>query len=312
MKKEEKELDMVIIGAGPAGLTAGIYAARLNLNLIILEDEIVGGQIREAYLVENYPGFTSISGSDLTEKIRNQAQSSGAAIDEFDTIVAVKLTDEEKIIETDSYIYKPRVVIIAGGAKKLELPIKEEKRFHGKGIHYCEICDGHMYQGKHLAVVGGGSSALLASKFLTKYAEKITIINRRDHFKGETKLLKELSEDSKINFIWNSKVSSAKGDERLEGLVLENLVTGHTVDLIVDGVFVYIGLVPRTGLYKDYLKLSETGNIIAGENCETNVKGVYAAGDIRTKLFRQVTTSVSDGTVAVLMAEKYITENYKT
>ncbi len=308
MIKKEKKLDLLIIGSGPAGLTAAIYAARLKLKTLILEDELVGGQIKDAYTVENYPGFISISGSDLIDKIQNQAINYGVEIDEFDKIVSVKLTNNEKIIETKSYIYKPKAVIIAAGAKKRELPISEEKNFHGKGIHYCELCDGHLYEGKHIAVVGGGNSAVQAANFLSKYAKKITLIHKRNYLRADKKNQQELFDNKKVEILWNSKIQHAIGDNKLEAVLIENEKETYKLDL--DGIFVYIGVAPRTDLYKDYLNLNSSGNIEASETCETNIKGVFAAGDVRTKPFRQLTTAVSDGTTAALMAEKYIKNEY--
>lgn len=306
MSKIEKKLDLIIIGAGPAGLTAGIYAGKLKLKTLILEDELVGGQIKEAYIVENYPGFNSISGSALTDKFQEQALEAGVTIDEFDNIISVKLTDEEKIIETSSYIYKPKAVIIAAGSKRRELPIPEEKKFHSKGIHYCEICDGSLYDGKHIAVVGGGYSAVGAAKFLTRFASKIYLIHRSDYLHADKISQDELLQNEKVEDLPNSKITSALGNDTLTGITLENVKTKETSELKLDGIFVYIGLIPRTDLYKAYLTIDEFYNIVADETCETNVKGVYVAGDVRTKRFRQLTTALSDGTVAALMAEKYI------
>lgn len=306
MNKSKKNIDILIIGAGPAGLTAGIYASRLMLSTLILEDEIVGGQIRDAYIIENYPGFSSISGAELVKKISEQAISSGAELDEFDKILSVKLTDTERIIETESYIYDAKAVIIAAGAKRRELPIPEEKKFHGKGIHYCELCDGKMYEGKHIAVVGGGNSALLAVKFLSKYASKITVIQQFDYFQAEKTVQDETFNNPKVNILWNSEVKNALGEDKLSKLLIEDVQTKETSELNIDGVFVYIGLIPRTDMYKEYITLDKYGNILAGESTETNIKGVFAAGDVRSKLFKQVTTAVSDGTVAALMAEKFI------
>lgn len=306
MSKKVKQVDLLIIGAGVAGLTAGIYAGRLKLNTLIIEDEIIGGQIRDAYIIENYPGFSSISGSDLIDKMQAQAIHSGATIDEFDNIVSVKLTDNEKIIESENYIYKPKAVIIAAGAKRKELPIPEEKKFRGSGIHYCEICDGHLYEGKHIAVVGGGSSSVGAAIFLSKYAEKITLIHRSEHLRADKKSQEELFNNKKINFLWNTQVKQAMGNELLESVLLENVNTKENTELKLDGIFVNIGSVPRTAMYKEYINIDSYGNIEASETCETNVKGVFAAGDVRVKEVRQLTTAASDGTIAALMAEKYI------
>ncbi|AYF54616.1 FAD-dependent oxidoreductase [Clostridium botulinum C] len=306
MNKPNKVIDVLIIGSGPAGLTAGIYASRLKFSTLILEDEIIGGQIRNAYKIENYPGFINISGIDLIKNIQEQAIASGCIIDEFDKILSVKLTNDKKIIETQSYIYNAKTVIIASGAKRRQLPIPEENNFHGKGIHYCELCDGHMYEGKHIAIIGGGNSALLAVKFLSMYAEKITIIQQFDYFQAEKKIQEETFNNPKVNIIWNSEVKHAIGDNKISKIVIENIQTNTTSELSVDGIFVYIGFIPSTELYKDYIALDEFGNILADETTKTNVEGVFAAGDVRSKLFRQLTTATADGTVAALMAEKFI------
>lgn len=312
MSKEEKKLDLIIIGAGPAGLTAAIYASRLKLDMLLLEDALIGGQIKETYIVENYPGFTKISGSDLADKIQNQAENLGAKIDEFDNIISVKLTDDEKIIETEKYIYKPEAVIIATGAKHRELPVPEEGKFHGNGIHYCELCDGQMYDGREIVVVGGGNSAVEAAIFLSRYATKITIIHQFDYLQAEKATQEELFRDSKINIIWDSEIRNVFGEGKVQGVVIENIKTKEVSKLNTDGIFVYIGLIPKTDMFKDYIKLNQWGYIEAGESTETNIKGVFAAGDVRTKMFRQLTTAVSDGTVASLMVEKYLLEKKVT
>ena len=309
MNKTAKELDLLIIGAGAAGLTAGLYAARLKLDTLIIENELVGGQIRDAYVVENYPGFNKIGGSELTDKMQEQSKLAGAVIDEFDRVLAVKLTDDEKIIKTENHLYKPRAVIIATGAKRKELPIPEEKQFHGNGIHYCEICDGHLYEGKHVGVIGGGGAAVGAAIFLTKYAAKVTLIHRSGQLRADKTSQNELFANEKIEVLWNAEVKHALGGTNLEAVVMENPQSQERTELKLDGLFVYIGSNPRTEIYKDYVDIDNYGNIIASESCETNVRGVFAAGDVRQKLFRQLTTAVSDGTVAALLAEKYILKN---
>lgn len=310
MAKEVKELDLLIIGSGMAGLTAGIYASKLKLSTLILEDELVGGQIREAYVVENYPGFVEVTGADLINKTREQLEASGGTIDEFDSIQNIYLAHTEKVIETEYFIYKPKAVVIASGSKKRPLPIPEERHFLGKGIHYCELCDGSLYEGKHIIVVGGGNSAVAAALFMTRYARKITIIHRNDHFSADRKSIEEIMKNDKIEILWNTEIKSASGSNFIEKVVLENRITKVQEDFAVDGVFVYIGLVPRTDIYKEFLDVDNHGHIIAGESCETNIKGVYAAGDVRTKRFRQLTTAAADGTVAALMAEEFIKEHF--
>ena len=306
MQKTEKDLDLLIIGGGTAGLTAGIYASRLKLDTLILEDEIMGGQIKDAYVVENYPGFMSVKGSDLTDIMAEQAKFAGAKIDEFDNIKSIKLSDDEKIVETLSFIYKPKALIIAAGAKKRPLPILEEPKFLGKGIHYCELCDGHLYEGKHIVVVGGGNSAIGASLVLAKYASKLTIIHQFDSFNADKKTVDKLLQNDRVEVIWNSEIISASGDNFLDKIIVEDKKNLLRSEISCNAVFVYIGQEPRTDMYKEFLDVDRYGNIVAGETCETNIKGVYAAGDVRTKEFRQLTTATSDGTVSALMAEQYI------
>lgn len=306
MVKSQRSLDLLIIGAGIAGLTAGIYAARMKLDTLILEDALIGGQIIDAYGIENYPGFHSIKGSHLIEKIEEQALHFGAKIDEFDTITAVKLTDTEKTIETQSFIYKPTAVIIAAGMDRRKLPVVEEKHFRGKGIHYCELCDGHLYQGKTIAVVGGGNAAVDAANFLDKYAEKIYIIHRSPALTASTMSQEKLKNNPKIEFLFNTNIIKASGEHSLQSVVIENVLTKEQKSLALDGIFVNIGVVPKTQLYQHDIELDAASHIKAGETCETNIKGVFAAGDIRTKLIRQLTTAAADGTVSALLAEKYI------
>jgi len=304
--KEEKQLDLVIIGAGPAGLTAAIYAIRAKLNTLVLENELVGGQIRETYTVENFPGFNVISGADLADKMEEHAASIGVNIDQFSNIEKIKLSDDEKIIETEDVIYKVKALIIATGAKSRRLPIPEEEKLHGKVIHYCELCDGALYQGKDLVVVGGGNSAVEAAIFLTKYARNITIVHQFDYLQAQKYSQDELFKHKNVKIIWDSEIRNIVGENEIEKIVVENVKTKQKTELKADGVFVYIGYEPKTELFKDSININKWGYIETDENMETNIKGVFAAGDVRSKLIRQLTTAVNDGTVAALMAEKYI------
>ncbi|WP_461206379.1 thioredoxin-disulfide reductase [Clostridium sp. DL1XJH146] len=311
MNKEIKELDLIIIGAGPAGLTAAIYAARAKLDFVLIEDEIIGGQIKNSYSIENYPGFNNISGDKLSQKMLDQAENLGANIDEFDKIISVILNDKEKIIETESYIYKPKAVIIAAGSKYRELPVEEEPKFHGKGIHYCELCDGKMYEGKDIIVVGGGNSAVQGALFLTRYVKSITMIHQLDNLQADKANQEELLKNEKVNIIWDSEVRKVMGEEEVQSAIIQNLKTKEEEEIKVDGIFVYIGMAPRTNIFKKFIKLDHRGNIIAGEDTKTNVEAVYAAGDVRTKKYRQLTTAVSDGTIATLSVAQYVLNNKK-
>jgi thioredoxin reductase (NADPH) len=307
MNKPEKSLDVLIIGAGVAGLTAGIYAARFKLATLILEDELIGGQIKDAYVVENYPGFDQIKGSNLIGRMQEQALRAGVTLDEFDQIVAINLTAHEKIVETKTTIYRPTALIISAGMKRRELPVPQEGKLRGRGIHYCQLCDGHLYDGKTVAVVGGGNGAISAANFLDKYANQIYLIHQLPDLTADDLTAREkMFKNPKITYLPNTKVLAAIGAKTLTALTLENIATGEITELPLDGVFVQIGSNPNTALYKNQITLDNFGYIVADETCVTNVPGVYAAGDIRTKTFRQLTTAVSDGTVAALQAEKYI------
>jgi len=306
MDKVHKAIDVVIIGSGVTGLTAALYTGRMKLSTIVLETDLVGGQIVNASEIENYPGFTSIRGSELVEKIRRQAEFFGASIDEFDKIVNVELTDKKKIVETESFVYEPKVVIIATGMTRRKLPLPEESRFLSKGIHYCELCDGHMYQDKTIAVVGGGNAALDAAKFLTKYAKKLYIIHRSPALTADALTQDSVLRNPMVEVLLNTEILKAKGDKVLETLELYGKTEGKTYDLPVDGLFVDIGVIPNTSMFSKYVNIDLAGNILAGEDCRTNVAGVFAAGDVRAKQVRQLTTAMADGTVAAILAEKYI------
>jgi thioredoxin reductase (NADPH) len=308
MSKEVKNIDLMIIGGGPAGLTAAIYAARAKLDMILLENAVVGGQVRTSYTIENYPGFKTIEGGKLADIMQEQAEELGAKIDEFDLVQSAKLTDEEKIIETDSYIYKPKAVIIATGAMPKKLPIPNEEKFSSKGVHYCAVCDGAMYGDKVIAVVGGGNSALEEALFLTKFASKVIMIRRFDYFKGEKATIDEVLNHPKIEVLFNWDLVDVEGETYLEKAIIKNTQTNEQKEIQIDAVFGYIGTEPKTDYFKEDINLTKGGYIIADESTRTNVKGVYAAGDVREKQFRQITTAVADGTIAALDAEKYIVE----
>jgi len=306
MEKRHKALDVIIIGCGVTGLTAALYTGRMKLSTLVLEADLVGGQIVNAHEIENYPGFASIKGSELVEKIRQQAEFFGASIDEFDRIVNVEFTNEKKIVETESYIYEPKAVIIATGMTRRKLPLPEEKHFLSKGIHYCKLCDGHMYQDKIVAVVGGGNAALDAAKFLTKYAKKLYIIHRSPALTADALTQERVLENSMVEVLLNTEIQKASGNKVLEKLTLYDKNKDKTYDLPVDGLFVDIGVVPNTSMFSKYINIDSAGNILAGEDCKTNIEGVFAAGDVRAKQVRQLTTAAADGTVAAILAEKYI------
>lgn len=306
MGKEIKEIDLIIIGAGPAGLTAAIYASRANLETLVLEKDVIGGQVRSSYTIENYPGFKIIEGNELGDRIQEQAEALGAVIDEFDFIEKVTLTDEEKIVETGDFIYKPKAVIIATGATPVKLSIPDEKNYEGKGIHYCAVCDGAIYKDEVVAVVGGGNAALEESIFLSKFAEKVIIIRRHDYFKGEAKTLEAVKNTPNIEIMYNWDLVNVAGEGFVDRAIVRNTKTDEEKEVPIKAVFGYIGTEPKTDMFKEYINLDNKGYIFANEGMETNVKGVFVAGDVRVKEFRQITTAVADGTIAALQAEKYI------
>lgn len=312
MDKEIKELDLVIIGGGPAGLTAAIYAARAKMNMVLLENQMLGGQVRTSFSIENYPGFKTVKGEELSDLMAEQAKELGANMEKFSQILSVTLSDDEKIVDTKKYTYKSKALIICTGATPKRLPIPNEEKFSSKGVHYCAVCDGAIYEGSAVAVVGGGNSALEEALFLTKFASKVIMIRRKDFFKGEKSTIDEVLNHPKIEVMYNWDLVNVEGEQFLEKVFVKNTQTGEEKEIAVSAVFGYIGTEPKTELFKDYLKLTAGGYIIADENMQTNIKGVYAAGDVREKVFRQITTAVSDGTIAALAAEKYILERKKS
>lgn len=305
MAKEKIHKDVVIIGAGMAGLTAALYAGRMNLDTLVLENGIIGGQIANATNIENYPGFVSVSGGDLISTLQKQAENFGAVIDEFDIIQKVTLRENPKIIETEEKIYLADAVIIASGMNRRKLPLPEERKFSGRGVHYCELCDGHLYDGKIIAVMGGGNAAVDAAQFLTKYTDNLYLIHRSE-FRADEISQKRIIQNPKIKIMLQTEITALHGDKKLESIDILDKKSGEKKNLAVDGIFVNIGVTPNTELFKDELKLSQSGRIIAGEDCRTEIDGVFAAGDVREKEIRQLTTAAADGTTAALLAEKFL------
>jgi len=305
--KERIHKDVVIIGAGMAGLTAALYCGRMNLDTLVLENGLVGGQIANAVAIENYPGFVSVNGGDLIATVQQQAENFGAVIDEFDEIESVTLKATPKIVETQEKIYEADAVIIASGMNRRKLPLPEEKKFSGRGVHYCELCDGHAYDGKIIAVAGGGNAAVDAAYFLTKYAKKLYLIHRSE-LRADDFSQRRLRGNDKVTIMLQTEIKALHGDKKLETVDIFDKTTGETKTLAIDGIFVNIGVEPNTALFKDELKLTKSGRIPADEDCRTEIDGVFAAGDVREKQIRQLTTAAADGTTAALLAEKYLSK----
>ncbi|HOL84350.1 thioredoxin-disulfide reductase [Thermoclostridium caenicola] len=299
--------DVLIIGAGPAGLTAAIYAARSKLFTVVLESGVPGGQVITTYQVENYPGTSgAISGFDLMENMIRQAREFGARIDDMQEIEEVRLEGNEKHVRTKACDYYAKAVIIATGAEPKKLPVAQESVFRGRGIHYCASCDGAFYQNAELAVVGGGVAAFEEAVFLTRFARKVTILIRSDTPRAPSSYVEDALKNPRIAIRFNTVITKVLGDDFVHGAVLENTKTGETSEMKLDGIFVYIGSQPNTQLFRPWLNLSDRGYIITGEDMATNIPGVFAAGDVREKEVRQIATAVGDGTIAGIMAEKYI------
>jgi thioredoxin reductase (NADPH) len=299
--------DTLILGGGPAGLTSAIYAARAKLITAVLETNITGGQVATTYEIANYPGSNGIvKGYELIENMKSQAKGFGAQIDELKTIREIDLTKKIKRVLTDDTEYFAKSVIIATGATPRRLSAKGENKFRGKGIHYCATCDAALYPDSELVVIGGGNSAVEESVFLTKYANHITLVHHLDRFQATFSAIKDFEKHTDIDVLWNSEVIELKGSNFLETVIIKNFKTGTIKEINADGVFVYIGWEPNSKMFKDILKLDKHGYIITDENMGTSLEGVYAAGDVRQKPVKQVSTATGDGTIAGIMVEKYI------
>ena len=303
---EKVGYDLVIIGGGPAGITAGIYAARAKLNVILFEKLVPGGQIIITDWIENYPGFPDgISGTDLINKMVEQAKRLGLKI-ESNEVLSLDLSQKIKKITLDGGEVNSHAVIIASGAHPKNLNVPGEDLFHGRGISFCATCDGPFYRDKTVAAVGGGDTAVQESIFLTKFAKKVYLIHRRDSLRA-TKILQERAfANDKIEFIWDSVVTGIKGTNGLEKIIVQNVKTKKDKELAVDGCFVWIGILPNTDFIKNELELDDYGFIITNDKMETSVPGVFAAGDGRKTPLRQVATAVGDAAIAAFSAEQYI------
>lgn len=296
--------DIIVVGAGPAGLTASIYAQRAGKSVLVLEKEVFGGQITYSPCVENYPGFEKISGAELADHLVSQSKSLGAQIN-FESVSEI-IDGKIKTVITDSQRYECRSVIIATGAHHRHLGLENEEKLTGRGVSYCAVCDGAFFKGKKVAVVGGGDTALQDAVFLSDRCSHVDIIHRRTSFRGEAHLVKMLEERENVSFIMNSVVTALKGDKKLSEIEIKNSESGNTDTLSLDGLFIAVGQEPQNKPFANLIALDKGGYAVSGENCLTGTDGVFVAGDCRTKDVRQLTTAVSDGTVAAIQAVKYI------
>lgn len=307
----EHTYDVVIIGGGPGGYTAALYCARAGLDTVVLEKLSAGGQMALTMQIDNYPGFEEgVDGFTLAQKMQQQAERFGAKT-ELAEVIAVKLEGAIKEIETDSGMIKSRVVIISTGANPRKMGIEKEDVMVGRGVGYCAHCDGMMYRGKTVAVVGGGNTAAADAMLLSRICETVHLIHRRDTLRA-TKIYHEpLLETKNIVFHWNSRVVDLTDNGKVNGVVLENVKTGERETIPVEGVFVSIGRQPATELFKGQIELDEAGYIVADETTRTNIPGVFAVGDVRKKALRQVVTAVADGATASHYADEYLAERDK-
>ena len=301
----EKEFDVVILGGGPAGFSAGIYTARGNVSTAILDVSMLGGQPSNYLELENYPAFMKIGGFELMEKFEEHADMFGVQKFPMQEIEFIDLVSSPKIIRTKEVEFRTKSVIIATGAKPMKLGVKGEEEFVGRGVSYCAVCDGAFYKDKVVAVVGGGNSAVEEAIYLTKFASKVYIIHRRDELRAD-KIIQNRAKNEKIEFVLNSVVCEIQGQDLVNNLILKNTKTDEMFNLAVDGVFPYIGITPNVENISGQITQDKAGFIITDETMKTSIDGVFAIGDVRKTPLRQVITAASDGAIAGVYAVKYI------
>lgn len=306
---DERTYDIAIIGGGPAGLTAALYAGRSKVRTVLLEGKAPGGQLLNTELIEDYPGFQSITGGDLAVAMTDQATHFGA-----DLVIAqvnrIRVEpDGMKVIETDEGEWRAPAVIVTAGGNPRKLGVVGEEEFAGRGVSYCAVCDGAFFQGEHLAVIGGGDAAIEEGLFLTRYASKVSIIHRREEFRAQPILIEEARSNPKIEFVLNTVVDSIEGDGRVTHMKLRNVVNDEVSDFTVGGVFIFIGFIPNTQLVDGHVDHDAGGYYVTDPmTMETSIPGIFAAGDVRSQLTRQVTTAVGDATTATIAASKWVEE----
>ncbi len=306
---KDKIYDVVIIGGGPAGFTSGIYTAREKLDTVLLEKSMTGGIPNVTDLIENYPGFPEgIAGPDLMMKFKQQAEKFGVNIREYDEVLQIVPGKQHHTIKTEQKEYRAKAVIIATGGLPRLLNVPGEKEFTGRGVSYCATCDGPFYKDTEIAVVGGGNAAIQEALFLTKFAAKVTVIHRRDELRASSILQQRAFANKKIDFIWDSVVTNIYGENVVEGAEIKNVKTGEMSRHKFDGVFVFIGWIPNAEFVKDLVKLDNEGHIITDRYMNTSLRGIFAAGDVRSKKFRQIAEAVGDATVGALSVSEYISE----
>lgn len=301
--------DVIIIGSGPAGFTAGIYTSRAKLKTLIISGSLPGGQLMTTSEVENYPGFPNgIFGPELMMNMRQQAERFATTIID-DEVLKVDFKKRPFLISTHSETYEGRAILLCTGASPRKLGIDGEQEFGGRGVSYCATCDGPFFKGEEIAVIGGGDTAIEEATFLTKFGKAVKIIHRRDFLRASKILQEKAFENSKIQFVWNNVVTRIAGNKKIESIDVKNLTTGKTQNLSVGGLFVAIGHEPNTSIFKDQLELDDKGYVVLKENTKTSVEGVFAAGDVHDYRYRQAVTAAGFGCMAALDVEKWLSEN---
>jgi thioredoxin reductase (NADPH) len=303
----DNHFDVIVIGAGAAGLTAGIYLSRAKVKTLILNEGAVGGQMVLTHEIANYPGVENISGYELARKMKTQAQKFGCVIKSNLKISSLEIDgDLKRVTVNNKDVYTSNAIIISTGGKSRMIGAVNEDKFKGKGISYCATCDGDFFQDKEIIVVGGGNSALEEAVSLTKYASKVTVVHQFDYFQAFKHYVDEAKKNEKINFIMESKIIEFVGDEKLESVKVQHQSTSEITEMKIDGVFIFIGYVPNTESLEGLIELNQWKEIVVDKDMKTNITGVFAAGDSIQKKYRQVTTAVADGTIAALSAADYI------
>lgn len=305
INKERIEADVVVIGAGPGGLTAALYASRANLKTILLEKGAPGGELINTADVENYPGYSLIGGPELATNMYEGAMRFGAE-HVYGDVTHIEIHGNERHIHTSDKVYVASAVVIATGAYNRKLAVEGEERLAGQGVSYCAVCDGFFFRNKNLVVVGGGDSAVEEGTYLTNFADKVTIVHRRDELRAQKILQDRAFANEKVDFIWDSVVEEVKGENAVNAVQLRNIKTNEVTDFAADGVFVYVGIVPNSAVVADLGVTDEEGWVVTNEKMETSVPGIYAVGDVRKTVLRQIATAVGDGSIAGHMAYQYI------
>ncbi|MBA7603501.1 Thioredoxin reductase [subsurface metagenome] len=304
----DRAYDVIVIGGGPAGLSAGLYAARASLSTLLIEKGILGGQIANVGHVENYPGFPEgISGFELGQAMHQQATKYGLETVAA-AVTAIELTEKGKVVKTTEGEYLAKALILATGAEPNRLGVPGEERLLGHGVSYCATCDGPLFRDKVVAVIGGGDSAVEEGLILTRFASKVILIHRRDQLRASKLPQQRAFANKKMEFLWDTVVEEITGDDKVKGLSLRNVKTGQRSTLEVSGVFIYVGLHPNTEFLRGLLRLDAQGHVVTNEEMETEIAGIFAAGDIRQNSPRQAITAAGDGATAALSAEKFLSE----